>query len=120
MGDPQDECKLKLGTTPEWCWNMVELCKAVMKGGYPNAWGARIPVYSKWNIPLLREMLHRYHDQDVVEWLTYGWPVSRPPNWKDPTPSYTNHTSAVSFPEDIEKYINKELDRGGSVDPSSR
>ena len=27
-------------------WEAVQLCKTVMQHGYPNAWGARIPVAS--------------------------------------------------------------------------
>ena len=37
-----------------WCWEKVKLCHRVQQLGYPNAWGARIPIYSPWNLELLR------------------------------------------------------------------
>ena len=43
--------------TPEWCWEKVMLCAEVIKRGYPNAWGVRIPVYSGWNIELLEVII---------------------------------------------------------------
>ena len=111
------EVILKTGVTPEWCWHKVELCQRVMKEGYPNAWGARIPVYSPWNLELFKSLLHDYHDWEIMEWLTYGWPISRPPNWKDPIPTFCNHTSANLFPSEINKYVDKELGREGICGP---
>ena len=95
--------------TPGWCWDKVELCNKVISGGYPNAWGARIPVKSGWDLELLEQLLSDYADKEVVNWLRYGWPISRPPNWPDPIPTFNNHASAVRFPAEIEKYIGKEM-----------
>ena len=39
----------------------------VKKKGYPNRWGAKIPVQSKWNIELFQALLQGYEDQDVME-----------------------------------------------------
>ena len=41
----------------------------VITGGYPNRWGARIPVPTKWNLELLHSLLHEYDDREVVEWM---------------------------------------------------
>ena len=90
----------------------ITLCKMLMENGYPNAWGARIPVKSSWNIQLLKGLLQNYHDYEVIDWLTYGWPISRPPNWKDLIPSFRDHASALQHPESINKYIEKEKNRG--------
>ena len=32
---------------PEWCWDIVKMYESVMKQGYPNAWGARIPLQQR-------------------------------------------------------------------------
>ena len=74
--------------------------------------GAKIPVESGWNISLMQSLLEGYEDVEVITWLRYGWPVSRPPNWEDPTHTYLNHASAVEFPQVIENYIKKEFARG--------
>ena len=52
-----------------------------------------------------------------MDWLQYGWPISRPPNWPDPVPTFSNHASAVNHPEQINAYINKELRRGAICGP---
>ena len=93
------------------CCEQVELCRRVMKGGYPNAWGPKIPLKSKWNLVLLESLLTDYEDKEVVLWLKYGWPVSRPPNIHPPTPTYKNQASANMHPKFIEDYIEKELNR---------
>ena len=107
----------KQGASPENCWNKVYLNQLVMQNGYPNAWGARIPVESGWNITLLKSLLKEYHDKDICDWLTYGWPISRPPTWPDPTPTFNNHSSAVNNPAAINAYIEKEIHRGGVCGP---
>ena len=87
------------------------------KGDTQMRGGAKIPVKSQWNLELLESLLRGYSDKQVVDWLRYGWPVSRPPNWPDPIGTFANHGTAVNFPEDVEKYINKELDRGAISGP---
>ena len=57
----------------------VRLCEQVMWKGYINAWGARIPLETNWNLELLASLLEGYEDKVVVDWLRYGWPISRPP-----------------------------------------
>ena len=98
-------------------WDKVELHNKVMEGGYPNAWGARIPIYSKWNVPLLKTLLHGYHDQELTMWLTYGWLISRPPYWPDPMLTFSNHASTTDYPEEMERYINKERGRDAIAGP---
>ena len=60
----------------------------VLNNGYPNRWGAKIEVESRWNLQLLEEQLTQYDDKEVVEWLRYGWPASRLPTLGSPTSSY--------------------------------
>ena len=87
----------------------VQLCHEVMTRGYPNAWGAQIPLDTKWNLELLDSLLINYHDRQEVEWLKFAWPLSRPPNWENPVPTFINHDTANDFPEDIDNYIRKEV-----------
>ena len=95
----------------------VALCKLVMDKGYPNAWGAKIPVKLNWNLQLLNSLLAKYEDREVVMWLTYGWPISRPPNIADPIPTFKNHSSALNYPQFIEECIKKERNRGAICGP---
>ena len=50
----------------------------VRNKGYPNRWGAQVQVKSTWNLRLMGDLLQKYEDKEVVEWLTYGWQVAYP------------------------------------------
>ena len=103
--------------TPEASKQMVELCKRVMDTGYPNRWGACIELEHRWDLNLMKSLLGDYHDLEVIEWLRFDWPISRPPNWENPVTSWGNHTSALQYPEDMNKYLKKEMDRGAVAGP---
>ena len=83
----------------------VKLSENVMSHGYPNVYGARIPLSSKWNLELFSTLLEGYHDREVVEFLLYGWPANRLPTMPSPTISHVNHKSATDHPDYINKYI---------------
>ena len=86
----------------------IELCKQVREKGYPNRWGARIPVSTKWNLGLFERLLQGYHDIEIIEWMTYGWPIGRLPTLEDPEITFKNHKGATEHPQALEQYINKE------------
>lgn len=77
--------------------------------GTCNRFGARIPINDHWNLDLLQNLLVNYWDAEVVEWLRYGWPVNRSFHLPDPIINITNHSGAMSFPEDIDNYIAQEI-----------
>ena len=95
----------------------IQLHNRVKQGGYPNAWRAKVPVRSNWNVDLFQVLLQGYEDAEVVEWIRYSWPISRPPNVPDPTPIYVNHQSANKYTEQMIKYLNKEISHGAVVGP---
>ena len=101
-------------------WDSVQLCKWVMSQGYPNAWCAQIPVCTDWNLDQFESLLCNYYDKEAIQWLKYGWLISRPPNIADPIPTYENHASANNYPQFIEQYIDKEMERGGICGPFDR
>ena len=111
-------------TYPRWIRNSWEqndsdiaLHEAVLKGGYPNRWGARQEVMSTWNLNRFEELMEQYEDKEVVEWLRYGWPMGRLPTMKPPQLSTKNHKGATDFPEHLHKYINKEAKYGAVMGP---
>ena len=95
----------------------VLLAQAVQDQGFPNWYGARIPVASNWNLTLLDILLTDYQGRDIVQWLQFGWLVGRPPSIRDQTPANKNHKGAVDFPDHVNRYIQKELDLGGISGP---
>ena len=109
---------------PEWVYKWrcsvdkdIWLHHEVLRLGYPNRWGARIPIYSKWNLQLFSELLKDYEDKEVVEWMTYGWPSGRLPTLEDPEVSLTNHAGATEHPQALSKYISKELGKEAVMGP---
>ena len=104
---------LKLETDNE------DLMKArlVREKGYPNRFGARIPVESNWKLDKFAELLHGYEDKEVVEWLRYGWPSGRLPTAIKPSRTFKNHKGAKDHPEALKKYITKETKKGAVLGP---
>ena len=52
----------------------------VIQSGKHNRFGYRIPVNSSWNLRLFKDLLQEYEDQELLEWLEFGFPISRDPN----------------------------------------
>ena len=109
---------------PEWIqqWLVkndkdIGLSEVVRKGGYPNRWGACIPIESGWNLDIMKELLSDYQDKEVVDWLRYGWPSGRLPTLQPPGWSMKNHKGASDFPEELQKYIDKEKNYGAVMGP---
>ena len=92
----------------------------MLKNGYPNRWGARIPVNTKWNLERFQELLENYEDKDVVEWLWYGWPSGRLPSMADPAITNMNHKGATDYPAALQEYIAKEHSHGAVMGPFDR
>ena len=114
----------KLAWEPEWVHKWLcsvdqdmEQHVKVLQQGYPNRWGARIPVPSKWDLDKLDERLQDYEDKEVVEWLRYGWPTGRLPTLPEPITSCKNHKGASEHPEAMKKYIMKEISKGAVMGP---
>ena len=95
----------------------LELHRQVISKGYPNRWGARRPVKTKWNLEVFQEKLKDYEDKEVVEWLTYGWPAGRLPSLADPAITASNHKGATEHPEALNNYIIKEQKHGAVMGP---
>ena len=116
--------QLQLQTEPRWAMEQLAsqdrdiwLHQEVRKKGYPNRWGAKIPVSSTWNLELFRNLLTGYKDQEIVEWLKYGWPTGRIPTLPSPGTTAKNHKGATDYPEQLDKYIKKEAQYGAVMGP---
>ena len=95
----------------------VVLHNKVWDQGYPNIYGAQIPIASNWNLSYLGMALHQHADKEVVSFLKYGWPANRLPTVPPPSVNMCNHKSATDHPEYIWQYIFKELQSGHIVGP---
>ena len=95
----------------------IKLHQEVVRKGYPNRWGARIPVQSNWNLELMDSLLRHYEDMEVVDWIRYGWPTGRLPTLEDSHTSSQNHKGGIDFQTDLNKYVIKELKKGAIMGP---
>ena len=95
----------------------IKLHQEVLEKGYPNRWGARRPVRTRWNLDRFKELLKNYEDREVVEWLRYGWPTGRLPSLPNPGITCKNHKGTTDHPEALRKYISKERTKEAIMGP---
>ena len=112
--DNQDRIQLETEDTD------IMRAKAVKEKGYPNMYGAKIPVKSGWNLQALEHHLKDYHDKEVIEGIRYGWPTGRLPTLQDPARTFKNHQGATEHPEALKKYIRKEKAKGAILGPYTK
>ena len=75
-----------------------------------------VKVNKSWNFTLLSQLLIDYHDKEILQYLMFGWPVDH----DEDTPLELrgcNHRGATEFEEVIDKYIEKEIRLGATIDP---
>ena len=91
--------------------------RLVRERGYPNRWGVRIPIQSRWDLDMLEEELQDYHDKDIVEWLRYGWPAGRLPTMAPPDRTFMNHAGATEHQQALKEYVQKESSMNVIIGP---
>ena len=125
---PEDYTAMKEGSCmdkkPPWVYHWqckvdedLRLHQEVLEKGYPNRWGAKIPVRTKWNLGKFEELLEDYEDKEVVEWIRYGWPTGRLPSLPDPTVNFKNHKGATEHPQALKTYLKKEIRHEAVIGP---
>ena len=91
-----------------------EICaiyRQVASKGRHNYEGASIPVPSGLLIPSWRRFLDDYHDDRLVDYLEFGWPI----NFAEGTvlqSTLDNHPSATQHSEHLDYYVQTELGHG--------
>jgi hypothetical protein len=88
----------------------------INESGVPNFAGCRIELDSKLNIPVWRSALAGYHDNQLVDFLQYGFPLGYSSN-KLPVSVFKNHSGALSFHKDVDKYLATEVQAGVMAGP---
>ena len=90
----------------------------VREVGKPNYLGTRVPVPTHWDLDLLDSLLQDY-DKMVVEFLRYGWPMSRNFFPLTDDSSHVNHKGALDFPNAINQYLLTEQSNNTLLGPFS-
>ena len=77
---------------------------------------ARVPIQTQLNIPNWKKFLHNYWDQQLIDLLTFGFPLDfdRPFNLNT---TLENHSSACQHPEQVHQYLHTEIGHGAILGP---
>ena len=97
------------------CPTQALIYKTVQAYGSPNYLGARVPV-SNFPINRWKERLVGYEDQELLDFLAFGWPIGYEGDGT-PTLNLGNHPSANNFGPHVDHYISKELSFGALSGP---
>ncbi len=79
---------------------LMKIYDVVSRSRLPNYLGARIPIPSGLHIAAWAEELVGYYDSQILDFLTYGWPLSYELPWPAEGAS-ENHSSARFHPSHI-------------------
>ena len=103
------------------CDNLIQwACEAhtiVAATKCPNYRVARIKVPTELNIDNWRALCGNFHDQILLDYLEYGFPLCVDRNNFIHNASVTNHSSATQFPHDVDIYFEKKLKHKAIVGP---
>ena len=103
--------------TEEWSNASYEqIYSKVRATGLPNYLKAKIPLPSGLVISEWESLLINYHDNELVAFLNYGWPVDYTYN-RIPTPTLHNHKEKQDYALHIKKYITTELHHNALLGP---
>lgn len=86
------------------------------KDSRPNAFGAQIPVNTLLNVDKWHSYLIAYNDNDVVQFLKFGWPINYTSN-EMPHASNKNHNSAITYAKHVDHFLKTELGYGAIAGP---
>ena len=81
--------------------SLLQTIFSVRASGKPNYLEARVPVPTHWDLDLLDGLLEDYEDKLVVDFLRYGWPMSRSILQLTNGLAKVNHKGALEFPDAI-------------------
>ena len=95
----------------------IQMARAIHDTGMPNYKFARFPLQSGLNIKAWASYLEDYHDQLLIQYLTYGFPLSIVDYSLTHNTEVSNHHSAIQFPAAIDHYLSKEVSLGAILGP---
>ena len=67
--------------------------------------GARVPIPTHWDLDLMASLLEDYDDKLVLEFLRFGWPMSRSILLLTNGSAKVHHKGAIDFPNAINHYL---------------
>ena len=112
----------------------ISMVRAIKLTNLPNYNAAIFLVYSELNVDAWHHHLKGYHNKKLIEYLTYGFPLSLQDHTNLSNNTVTDNYSAIvltsaipllptiilpQFPLDIQQYLNKEISLDAILGPFS-
>ena len=95
----------------------LELYQLIKDSKLPNCMGYRVPVPGSMNISAWEGHLRNYYDKQLIDFLKYGFPLDMIQNATIDSKFVHNHPSASQYPQDVGKYIDKEIQHHAILGP---
>ena len=89
--------------------------KAVRASGLCNAAGLKILIPTPWNLDLFEELLKGYHDQELLKYLRFGWPIELQHIPDRITELPRNQKGVRKNVDRVNKYVSQDIGRGGVI-----
>ena len=83
----------------------------------PNYKAARIPIQSSLNVKAWEAHVQGYSDNQVLQYIKFGYPLSLKNAEQLCNKDTTTHYSACQYPSEVQKYIDKEKSFGALLGP---
>ena len=71
-----------------------------------------------WNVPLFKELLVGYHDQQLVQFIEFGWPITPEQLCKHQVSGLPHNQAGPGLNlAKLNKYLSEEISRGSVIGP---
>ena len=91
------------------------LASYIVNDGRLNSIGLQVPLKTNWNLKFFSSLCTSSSDREVLKFLMFGWPLNRTVG--PVTQTFTNHSSAERFPQQVSNHIKKEWRHGTLMGP---
>ena len=95
----------------------LQLASDIKASGVPNHRGMHVPLPSTFDLEYISTEISGYHDQKLLDYLTFGFPLGLDPDIHIISNKNDNHASAVRHAEAIDEYIAVEKGHGALFGP---
>lgn len=100
--------------------DLARIYSQVKRSGIPNALGVQIELPSELNLKEWDNVFGKYDKyQELLRFVRFGFPMGYMGPTSNSDDNY-NHSSAVDYPDHIDKFLQKEIDVGGIVGPLAK
>ena len=89
----------------------------VVASGVPNYKGARIPLISGFNWEYIEHHIQDYHDQIILDYIKFGFPLSIMEDQVIESGAKDNHSSAKAYLGEVSQFISDELEHKALLGP---